>query len=198
MLDNSKLVVANAAQSPRGISRRELVETLLGGVAFGVSAVHPIRKHLLNAALVDSSDAHLSANGQPMFLSPAQLKVLDILAEAVVPGSHKAQCAQFIDLLLSVDTHEVQEEFVASLAAMETASQQAFHADIAVSDHEQLRRVLTTASDPDFADRKHFENLKEWIAGAYYSSEIGMRELGWTPDRVFPEFPACQHPEGHP
>jgi hypothetical protein len=26
--------------------------------------------------------------------------------------------------------------------------------------------------------REHFEHLKSWIAGAYYSSEIGMRELG--------------------
>jgi len=45
--------------------------------------------------------------------------------------------------------------------------------------------------------RKHFENLKGWISGAYYSSEAGMRELGWTEDRVFEKFPGCEHPEGH-
>jgi hypothetical protein len=39
--------------------------------------------------------------------------------------------------------------------------------------------------------------LKGWISVAYYSSEIGMKELGWTPDRVFASFPGCEHPEGH-
>ena len=46
--------------------------------------------------------------------------------------------------------------------------------------------------------RDHFDLLKGWIAGAYYSSEIGMRELGWTGNVVFAEFPGCQHPGGHP
>jgi hypothetical protein len=39
--------------------------------------------------------------------------------------------------------------------------------------------------------------LKGWVSGAYYSSEMGMRELGWTEDRVFASFPGCEHPEGH-
>jgi hypothetical protein len=45
--------------------------------------------------------------------------------------------------------------------------------------------------------REHFENLKGWVSGAYYSSEMGMKELGWTGDRVFAGFPGCAHPEGH-
>jgi len=43
----------------------------------------------------------------------------------------------------------------------------------------------------------HFENLKSWISGAYYSSEVGMRELGWTGDYVFEAFPGCAHPDAH-
>jgi len=45
--------------------------------------------------------------------------------------------------------------------------------------------------------RDHFENLKGWIVGAYYSSEVGMRELGWTGDFFFDSFPGCEHPGGH-
>src|SRR5436309_820306 len=44
---------------------------------------------------------------------------------------------------------------------------------------------------------EHFEDLKGWVSGAYYSSEMGMRELGWTADRVFASFQGCEHPEGH-
>ena len=45
--------------------------------------------------------------------------------------------------------------------------------------------------------RDRFDELKGWIAGAYYSSEIGMRELGWTGQVFFASFPGCEHPGGH-
>jgi hypothetical protein len=197
MSADSKLPLLNAPSNPRPISRRELAQKLLAGVAFSFSAVHPIRRHLINAALLDSADAHLAANGQPLFLSAAQVATLDVLSEAVVPGSRKAQSAQFIDLLLSVDAHPVQKEFLASLAALDAASRYAFRTEIVALDQRKLDELLSALAAPDFADHKHFNNLKGWITGAYYSSEIGMRELGWTPDRVFSEFPGCPHPEGH-
>ena len=43
----------------------------------------------------------------------------------------------------------------------------------------------------------HFQNLKDWIAGAYYSSETGMRELGWDGNVFHQELPGCTHPGGH-
>ena len=58
--------------------------------------------------------------------------------------------------------------------------------------------------DPDVQEhhadvtlRDHFENLKGWIVGVYYSSEAGMRELGWTENVFFSNFPGCQHKEQH-
>jgi hypothetical protein len=41
--------------------------------------------------------------------------------------------------------------------------------------------------------RDHFELLKGWIAGAYYSSEAGMRELGWTGTVIHERFVGCEH-----
>jgi hypothetical protein len=59
--------------------------------------------------------------------------------------------------------------------------------------------ILTEASSAGSGTRlrDHFELLKGWISGAYYSSEIGMRELGWTGQVMFAEFPGCPHPEKH-
>jgi hypothetical protein len=45
--------------------------------------------------------------------------------------------------------------------------------------------------------RDRFELLKDRIASAYYSSEKGMKELGWTGQMVHPSFPGCTHPDGH-
>jgi hypothetical protein len=189
--------------SPRRISRRELAQTLLAGAAAGLisplsSAIHPIHKHLLNAALLNSADARLSAkNDNPLFLSTQQFAALDVLSEAIVPGSRNAQSTAFIDLLLSADTHEAQQMFINSLSAFESASQNNFHTAIISLSSSQLHDLLTSLSTSDSAGLEHFNHLKDWVAGAYYSSEIGMRELGWTPDRVFSTFPSCSHPEGH-
>ena len=90
-------------------------------------------------------------------------------------------------------------------------AQKRFAKNFPALDETQKSQVLTEASaspakeNSDGAERgeeraglrEHFENLKGWISGAYYSSEIGMKELGWTPDRVFASFPGCEHPEGH-
>jgi len=189
--------------SPRRFSRRELAQTLLAGAAAGLtsplsSAIHPIHKHLLNAALLNSADARLSAkNDNPLFLSTQQFAALDVLSEAIVPGSRGAQSAAFIDLLLSADTREARQMFINSLSAFESASQNNFHTAIISLDSSQLHSLLTSLSAPDSAGLENFNHLKDWIAGAYYSSEIGMRELGWTPDRVFSTFPSCSHPDGH-
>jgi len=203
MSASTELPVLQSQAAPRHLSRREAAQVILSGLAAGIlapfaSAAHPIHKHLLNGALLDSADAHLSAqNSKPMFLSTQQFAALDILSEAVVPGSRKAQSASFIDLLLSVDTHNAQEKFLTSLSAFESNSQTTFHAEIASLSAPQLHDLLTSLSAPDSADHKHFNHLRGWISGAYYSSEIGIRELGWTPDRVFATFPSCSHPEGH-
>ena len=108
-------VLPNNEISPRRIRRRELAQILLAGAAAGFisplsSAIHPIHKHLLNATLLDSADASLSATNNPLFLSAQRFATLDVLCEAVVPGSRNAQSAAFIDLLLSVDTKTPQQK----------------------------------------------------------------------------------------
>jgi hypothetical protein len=203
MSATTDLPVLQPPAGSRRVSRREMARVLFSTLAASaaapfISATHPIHEHLLNGALLDSADAHLAAEGsKPLLLSQQQFATFDLLSEAIVPGSRKAQSASFIDLLLSVDTRAAQEKFLASLSAFESNSQTAFQAGIASLSATQLHDLLTSLSAPDSPDHKHFNHLKDWIAGAYYSSEIGMRELGWTPDRVFPAFPSCSHPEGH-
>jgi hypothetical protein len=200
---NDIRVLQNDVNPPRRISRRELAQTLLTGLAAGMlsplaSAAHPVHKHLLNGSLLDFADAHLSTEtSKPLFLSAQQLDALDLVSEAIVPGSRKAQSARFIDLLLSADARGAQQAFLASLSAVEAASGVHYHATLVALSPSQLHDLLTTLSAPNSADHHHFNHLKEWVSGAYYSSEIGMRELGWTPDRVFSTFPGCSHSDGH-
>ena len=209
----------------RGWTRRELVQKLLvGGGAFAVwptiSGAHPIRAHLENSWILDEADEKLSgAEWKPIFLNAGQNEELIALSEAIVPGAKRAEANRFMDLLLSVDSATNQNKFVDSLAAMGNESQKEFGKTFSKLDATEQFAVLRTASEPvagatasadwddDDDDPKsksaalahlfdHFQNLKGWISGAYYSSEIGMRELGWTENRVFATFPGCEHELG--
>jgi hypothetical protein len=190
-------------EKPRVVSRREMAQTLSSALAAGVlfpglSPLHPIRNHLLNGTLLDSVDEVLgSESHKRLFLSEAQFASLGKITEAIVPGSRKAQSAAVIDLLLSVDAEKSRKGLGDSLAAFETAASQTYHKGVAALSNEELDGLLQAAAARDSSDYAHFENLKGWAVGAYYSSEIGMRELGWTPDRIFSSYPTCTHGESH-
>ncbi len=182
------------------LTRRQLVERLFTAVAAGavwpaIAASHPIHQHLMNGELLDRADnLSAAADWMPLFLSTQQNAALLPLAESLVPGSTSAEVNRFIDLLLSVESPENQKKFTASLAALEKTANDQFARGLATLTPSEYENLLTTASAPDSPQREHFDHLKEWITGAYYSSEIGMRELGWTGNFAFPNYPQCATP----
>jgi hypothetical protein len=184
-------------------SRRGAVKTLFSGLAAGLlppgfASLLASRGHLLGEDFLHRADEALAAKAyQPTFLAPAQFASLVVLSEAIIPGSRKAQSAEFIDLLLTADNVKSRQQFVSSLAALDTASQTVFHKDVPTLRSVELRQLLDAESAKDSSEGSPFGTLKSWTVTAYYSSEIGLRELGWTPDRVFPSFPGCTHPESH-
>ena len=209
-----QLIGGKAAKSGR-LTRREMVRRLLAGAGAGaawplVATSHPIYAHLADGALFEDMEKLGAAEWKPLFLSAEQEELLAALGEAIVPGSGKAQVDRFIDLLLNVETAKHQSKFAESLAAFEAESQTRYGKRFPSLDASQQIALLTAAaSQPSKEDspgggpkpnpslHDHFENLKGWISGAYYSSEAGMRELGWTGEYVFESFPGCEHPEGH-
>jgi hypothetical protein len=212
---NPMPVIKYAGSVNSQLTRREMVQRLLAGAGAGaawplVAASHPIYAHLANGAVFEDVEKLGAAEWKPLFLNAQQTESLAALAEAIVPGSGKAQVDRFIDLLLSVETAKHQSRFAESLAAFETESQERFGKRFHSLNASQQNALLTAAAaQPSKEDspgggpkqnpslHEHFENLKGWISGAYYSSEAGMRELGWTGEYVFESFPGCEHPEGH-
>lgn len=201
--------IHDLATGRKNISRRDAARILLAAAGAGfalpaIAADHPILHHLTNFSLMDRADLQLaSAKWKPLVLSPLQEESLRALSEVMLSGSTKALVSRFIDLLLSVDTETARQKFLGSLFAIDQESTTKFGKPffkLAQQDQQALLTVISTtprSGDPTSTMRGHFEDLKEWIVGAYYSSEIGMRELGWTPDRVFAMFPSCSHPESH-
>ena len=197
------------------------------GIAFpGLAAAHPVRELLADSSALAKADASVAAEDwTPEFLDSFQAASLTALAERIIPGSSRAQVARFIDTLLSVDKLDNQERFLNSLAEFESASMKKFghsYKDLTETQQDEILTIASTADSghpqgpggrrrrraslgaPPAASgqehdmiRDHFENLKGWVQGAYYSSEVGMRELGWTGEVMFESFPGCEHPGGH-
>jgi hypothetical protein len=213
----STLPVINEAAGVTGqITRRELVQRLLAGFGAGaawplVAASHPIQELLRNDAVLEQAEKLGARDWKPLFLNAQQNESLIAIAESIVPGSTKAQVNRFIDLLLSVETDEHKKEFVDALTAFEAEAQNRFAKNFPALDESQKSQLLTEASatpakknsgaaeagEKRAGLHEHFESMKGWVSGAYYSSEMGMKEVGWTADRVFASFPGCEHPEGH-
>ena len=219
MAERKTVELLRPETSGGGMGRRAALRAIAGGVGAGVAipglaAEHPVHRHLASASAVAEAEAaaaqaRAARAWKPAFLDPHQAESFASLAEHVVPGSTKAAVTPFVDKLLSVDTQENQRRFLNALGTLEGNAIARFgrpwKALTAAQQVELLTAVSTAAGgERDAAGalarptpRDHFDNLKGWIVGAYYSSEIGMRELGWTGNVFHPEFPGCPHPDGH-
>ena len=213
----------NPDPATTGIRRRAVLQSLMGGLGAGLAMpaladAHPMQQHATDHAKITAAHTKAAEKAyKPEFLDQHQLETLESLAERIVPGSTQAKVAPFIDQLVAVDTQNNQKNFLGAMGAFEM---------MAITEHnkpwksltaEQQDALLTTASTATsgrggpgapfgppgnsaggkLTIRDHFDNLREWIAGGYYSSEIGMRELGWTGQLFFDKLPGCDHPDGH-
>jgi hypothetical protein len=186
--------------------RRAALQALLGGVGAGfvlpstADAQHPMHQHLSNPAVIEQAQQRAAVTASMAFLDDHQSKTLETVAEAIVPGSTGAGVAPFLDQLLAVESAANQRAFLGALGAFDMAAiNRHGKAWIGITPSEQdaLLREASTADANTSAMRGHFQNVKNWIAGAYYSSETGMRELGWNGNVFHQQLPGCTHPGGH-
>ena len=211
------------ASAPSGVGRRSILQSFAAGVgaAFAIPGIagaqeHPVQHHMAAGTTAAAQKKAAAAAYKPELLDAHQMKTLEVLAEAIVPGSTEAKVAPFLDTLVAVDSAENQRNFLGALGAFDMFAIDKYNKPwIALTPVEQdtlLQAASTTAPGnrpgiaaigvPGSTGAKatigdHFNNLKGWIAGAYFSSEKGARELGWDGNVFHTELPGCTHPDGH-
>jgi len=219
MDNNSELGIY--ASIPRSqVTRREVVRRVLGSLgaslAFStVARAHPVLQHINKLAV--AKGAAQARSWTPQFFDSRQDVSFTAVAEDIVPGSAKVHVNRMVDLLLSVCIEEDQQNFKASLAALNGESIHRFgHPYQALSGAQRadILKLTSTGEPSGFQNklnveldaqphrgpqtlRDHFENLKSWVVAVYYASEAGMRELGWTGHVFFTSLPGCSHGEEH-
>jgi hypothetical protein len=215
------LPVVNAAAGPGGLGRREVLQGLLAGVGAAIPGTAAAAPEAVPAPAAKAAAAKArAADWRPEFLDAHQLATLRVLCEQIVPGSLKVQSDRFLDALLAVDTHENRQRFLSALGAMDGEAAQRFGGPYkSLTTSRQLEVLAAAAGGPSGTEdwvwtpgtpvvrpeagpsrttlRDHFDRLKDWIAGAYYSSEAGLKELGHTGNHFFAAFPDCDHEGAH-
>lgn len=217
-------IISSSSQPQRGLTRREVLGRVFAGIGATLAAplaagAHPVTRHLARLAWLPAGDD--AAGWSPQFLSAEQNDQLIAIAERTVPGAGAARVNRVIDLLMTVETDENRKLLTAALTALDGQAAKQFHSGIAKLPPGQVGEVLAFCAEqePPHAEhdddapgwklnvrtpltaapnlRDHFENLKGWIVATYYSSEAGLRELGWNDEFYFESPDECKHAEEH-
>jgi len=204
--------------SGHSLTRREWVQRMLAGAGAGIATPVLSEAHWAEAAdRQATAPTEAAGDWKPTFFDDAQNQGLIVLAERIVPGSTGAQVSRFLDIAIGASTQDSQQKFVAALNAMEGEALHQFTKSFKDLSAEQQDEVLSAASTakasiPTLSTaagtkpgaqaqapslRDYFEHLKGWVSTAYYSSEVGMKELGWNGENFFESFPGCDHAAGH-
>ena len=201
------------------MQRRQVLRgTVLGAAGAAVSSFFPdktaARAHSAKefSSAEDASIELSRSDWKPVFLDEHQNQTLIDLSDLIIPktdtpGAKQALVNRFIDLLLAAETPETQRSFLNSLAYLDGLSIKQHRAGFVHLPRERQVELLNLIAYPhslgtwgeranEFEGHSHFSNLKGWIIRAYYTSEVGMRELGWDGSSFHGDLQGCSHPPG--
>ena len=190
------------------MNRRDLFRTTLLGT-IGVAATAPVTPALEFPPGQDAAKELERPDWKPVFLDGHQNETLVALSEVIIPttdtpGAKAALVNRFLDLLMSVEKAETQRAFLAALSYIDGACMERYQCAFRYLAAEQQIEFLNLLAYPHthetwgeeaqaFPGYDHFSKLKQSISDAYYSSPIGLKEIGW--DGTFPHgvFSGCGH-----
>lgn len=176
------------------MGRRAMLQTLATGVGVAAFVTPAVAAgHVHSAAASAAKPAEAAGESSLLFLDQHAFDTLALLSEQIVPGSRAAQVPEVLDRLLSVESLETQKRFTSVLGIFERQARDAQGKPWKSLSAEQANALLTKISALPASDatRQGFDDLKQAVAETYYSTEPGMKEMGWTGAIAFPPPVAC-------
>jgi hypothetical protein len=145
----------------------------------------------------DDSKELARPDWKPAFLSDHQNQTVIVLSELMIPetetpGAKTALVNRFLDLLLAAETHDTQQSFLNSLAYLDGEARSRYGNAVIFLSHDDQIELLEFFAYPnsletwgegqtgDQSGHNHFQHLKNWFTRIFYSSEAGMKALGWN------------------
>jgi hypothetical protein len=181
-------------------------------MAMGVLAVNPRAGARIFEPGEDAFVELERAGWTPGFLNAHQDETLIALSDAIIPvtdtpGAKAALVNRFLDLVIAAQPETVQKNFLVALDWFDAGAQERYKANFVDLTPEEKNDFLNLAAWPHthvrwgetekaFEGYEHFMLMKRWIASAFYSSPIGLKEQGWDGWAARGTFMGCEHEAG--
>ncbi len=188
------------------VSRRDILRTLTMAVPAG-SVLRVINveaaQHAHKAVQSEKAQA-VSGHYTPKFFNPHQYKTLQSLCQTIIPaddeagGAIEAGAPEFIDLLTS-ENEEYQRRLGGGLIWLDATCNQRYgkvFLDCAPTEQKEILDEIAYRAngqkDAALEPGVHFfEFLRRLTADGFFTSEIGIKYLGYIGNDYLPEFPGC-------
>ena len=188
------------------LSRRDVLKSLTMGVMAGsVLRVIPAEAAGYAHSMVQAEKAANPAGAyKPKFFSAHEYKTLQALCQAIVPpdgqtgGAIEAGAPEFIDLLTSENT-DYQLKLRGGMMWLDGACSDRFgkaYLESAPAEQKQILDLIAYRKnilhDPSISQGvEFFSFLRNLTADGYFTSEIGIKDLGYIGNKYLKEFPGC-------
>jgi hypothetical protein len=187
------------------ISRRDLLKSLtLGAASASLLRVVPAQAAEYAHSMIQAARAAGGGKYKPKYFSGQQYKTLQALCQAIIPADKKAGGAleagapEFIDLLTS-ENAEYQLTLGGGLMWLDSACIDRFgksYLECAPAQQTSMLDLIAyrknAESNPSLSQGvAFFSFLRNLTADGYFTSEIGIKDLGYIGNTYLSEFPGC-------
>ncbi len=188
------------------ISRRDVLKSLaMSAAATSVLRVIPAQAAEYAHHMIAAEKAAAPAkNYAPKFFSPHEYKTLQALCQTIIPadadsgGAIEAGAPEFIDLLTS-ENKDYQRILGGGLLWLDSTCSDRYEKVFLDCSPEQQKEILdqiayrksaiaNPALDPGV---EFFSFLRDMTADGFFTSEIGIKYLGYIGSAYLKEFPGC-------
>jgi hypothetical protein len=188
------------------LSRRDILRSLAyGAAATSVLRVIPAQAAEYAHHMVAAENAATPAKAYaPKFFSPHDYKTLQTLCQTIIPadtdsgGAIEAGAPEFIDLLTS-ENPDYQRTLGGGLLWLDSACSDRYGKAYLDCSPEQQKEILdliaykkNAVANPALnTGVEFFSFLRNMTADGFFTSEIGIKYLGYIGSAFLKEFPGC-------
>ena len=193
------------AQGPKP-SRRDVLKSLASGAAAtSVLRVIPAQAAVYTHHMIRSEKAATAASSYtPKFFAAREYKTLETLCQTIIPsdaesgGAIEAGAPEFIDLLTSENT-EYQRILGGGLLWLDAACSDRYQnvfLDCSPAEQKEILDLIAYRNNgvlnPGLSQGvEFFSFLRNMTADGFFTSEIGIKYLGYIGSTFLKEFPGC-------
>ena len=142
---------------------------------------------------------------KPAFFNEREFATVSAVTERIIPtnetpGAREAKVSEFVDLMVkeTPDLHAVYREGLAWLDEEARKKHKLPFVKLSAARQDALLRSLADLKEPSPENEtgfKFFRSIRGLTIDGFYTSKVGLKELGYIGNTYLLEYKGCTHPE---